>query len=314
MKSLMSGVADCIVDLIQPLRVAFTPGRLGVAATFTALSYLILLSGPLTRLCQALPSLQSALACLGRIQHALAAESRQDFRKFVPLLESELKLSAGPPHLPGGGLVEKQLNQPTRPKLDVAVSIVGGSFGWTPERMALRNVTGTIPAGKITMNTGPVASGKSTFCKALLGEVPIAHGDVLVSSSYTEVGFRDQTPFLLNATLKENIVGYSQFDSLRYSDALDATGLHVDVELFPDGHNAKAGSNGIMLSGGQKQRPGLAGMILPWAGTRDAVINIEEHNRGCIVAPVAHADIGRLHVAMYPAFGGAGSAERRRQR
>ncbi|KAK7398601.1 hypothetical protein QQX98_012010 [Neonectria punicea] len=291
MKSLkMSGVADCIMDLIQPLRIgelaagrrwrtflvltaslahvpstltpvaafAFTPGRLGVAATFTALSYLVLLSGPLTRLCQALPSLQSAIACLGRIQYALAAESRQDLRKFVPLLESELKLSAEPPHLPGGGLVEKQLNQSTRPKLDVAVSIVGGSFGWTPEKMALSNITGTIPAGKITMITGPVASGKSTFCKALLGEVPIAHGDVLVSSSYTKVGFCDQTPFLLNTTLKENIVGYSQFDSLRYNEALEATGLNVDVELFPDGHNAKAGSNGIMLSGGQKQRVSLA--------------------------------------------------------
>ncbi|KAI0398870.1 ABC transporter [Xylaria palmicola] len=234
---------------------ALAPGSVGMTKVFTALSYLVLLSSPLNRICQALPSLQSAFVCLGRIQHALAAKPRQELRNFVPGLESEPIFGA---KQRDDESTEKRRNQLTRPQRNVAVSVVGGSFGWTAERMTLSNITATIPAGKITMITGPVASGKSTFCKALLGEVPIAYGDITLSSSCAAIGFCDQTPFLLNATLKENVVGYSQFNALRYNEVLEATKLNVDVELFPDGHNTRAGSNGSMFSGGQKQRVSLA--------------------------------------------------------
>ncbi|KAI1733387.1 ABC transporter [Xylaria scruposa] len=290
MKSIkMSGMTDCITGLVQPLRISelaagrkwraflvvaaslaqvpstltpaavltLAPEGLEASRIFTAISYLVLLSAPI-RLCQALPSIQSAFICLGRIQRALACEPRRDFRRFALALESGIRR-------PDNGhadtvidLARKLPNQTERFNVNSAVSIVNGSFSWTAERMVLRNITATIPARKITMITGPVASGKSTFCKALLGEVPVAEGDMMISPSCKVIGFCDQNPFLLNTMLKENIVGYSDFDALRYKEVLKATELDIDVALFPAGHDTKAGSNGIMLSGGQRQRVSLA--------------------------------------------------------
>ncbi|KAL8398165.1 hypothetical protein RB596_005625 [Gaeumannomyces avenae] len=124
--------------------------------------------------------------------------------------------------------------------------------------MAVRDITVAIPAGKITMISGPVASGKSTLCKALLGEVPIARGDVAVTPAVGSVGFCDQNPFLLNATLRENVIGHSSFDAPRYAEVLEAAGLDADLGLLPDGDGTKVGSNGALLSGGQRHRVSLA--------------------------------------------------------
>lgn len=288
MKSIkMSGMTDCITGLVQPLRInelaagrkwrvflvvaaslaqvpstltpaaalALAPEGLEASRIFTAISYLVLLSAPI-RLCQALPSIQSAFICLGRIQRALACEPRRDFRTFA--LESGIRR---PDNGHDDTVIDRAGKPPNQTEIldgNSAVSIVNCSFSWTVERMVLRNITTTIPARKITMITGPVASGKSTFCKALLGEVPIAEGDMMMSPSCKVIGYCDQNPFLLNTMLKENIIGYSDFDALRYKDVLKATELDNDIAWFAAGHEIKAGSNGIMLSGGQRQRVSLA--------------------------------------------------------
>lgn len=74
----------------------------------------------------------------------------------------------------------------------------------------------------------------------------------------SKVGFGDQTPFLLNATIKKNIVGKGDVDEARYEEVLEATMLHIDLLLLPQGDAIMVGSNGAALSGGQKQRVSIA--------------------------------------------------------
>ncbi|KAK7747489.1 hypothetical protein SLS53_001744 [Cytospora paraplurivora] len=110
----------------------------------------------------------------------------------------------------------------------------------------------------LTMIVGPMASGKTTLCKVLLGEVPLSEGQVILASSLRRIGFCDQNPFLANETIKHNIVGFSPFNQGRYSEVIEATLLTVDLLALPQGDETKVGSNGITLSGGQKQRVSMA--------------------------------------------------------
>ncbi|KAK3365047.1 ABC transporter [Lasiosphaeria ovina] len=239
---------------------ALTPGNLDVVNVFTALSYLNLLSSLLAKIFQALPLLQPALTCPSRIQDALVAEFHVDQRRFAPrVLATQCGRGTQPierqVHVDddgsGGELVDSGEKQ------KAAVSIIDGSFGWTQDRFVLRNINAAMHYGQLTMITGHVASGKTTLCKAIIGEAPVASGQVILRIASEAIGFCDQTPFLFNATLKENIIAFSDFDQCRYDEVIEATLLHLDVDLDFDG-NEKIGSNGDGLSGGQKQRLSLA--------------------------------------------------------
>jgi ATP-binding cassette subfamily C (CFTR/MRP) protein 1 len=111
----------------------------------------------------------------------------------------------------------------------------------------------TIPTAQLTAIIGPVASGKSTFLKALLGEIPVSQGSVRVRTN-SNIAFCDQTPWLLNASARDNVIGYSHTDNIWYDTVIQACCLEADFESFPDGDASIIGTKGITLSGGQKQR------------------------------------------------------------
>lgn len=92
----------------------------------------------------------------------------------------------------------------------------------------------------------------------LLGETSYFDGQALVRLNSRRIGYCAQNPFLSNATIMQNIVGFSPFDQTRYNEVIDATMLTIDLQTIPEGDDTKVGSNGITLSGGQKQRVSLA--------------------------------------------------------
>jgi ABC-type multidrug transport system fused ATPase/permease subunit len=139
-----------------------------------------------------------------------------------------------------------------------AITITDGSFGWEADKMVLHDININIPRSSLTIICGPIASGKSTLTRALLGEVPVSKGTITLSTIFPRVAYCDQTPFLSNSTIKDNIIGFTPFDAERYLDVIDATLLDVDFETLPLGDRTNIGSNGITLSGGQKQRVSLA--------------------------------------------------------
>lgn len=213
-----------------PVAFAFAQRKLDAATMFTSLSWLLLLTNPLSEIFQAVPEILSGLACLGRIQAFLECETRCDFRQVIASSESD----------------------------QYPVVIEGGNFGWEVENFALRNVNTQIPKCSLTIVVGPVGSGKSSFCKALLGEIPFSEGNVNLSTRFPHVGFCDQAAFLSNGSIRDNIVGFSSFDDARYAEIIQATALSFDLETLPQGDKTNVGSGGIILSGGQKQRLSLA--------------------------------------------------------
>lgn len=224
---------------------AVTARTLDVSSIFTSLSFLLLLADPLTYLFQNTPNLLAAFACLDRIQDFLTSNSRSHYR--LPSAENS---SANSSHEDLG---------PKKKASDSLIKIIDGSFGWEAGKATLKNLNLDIPKSQLTILVGPVASGKSTLCKVLLGEVPVSHGKIIMStSSVPKIGYCDQTPYLSNTSIKENIIGFSTFSESRYNEVIEATMLLQDLVTLPEGDRTKVGSSDITLSGGQKQRVSLA--------------------------------------------------------
>ncbi|KAK7736159.1 hypothetical protein SLS53_007187 [Cytospora paraplurivora] len=122
----------------------------------------------------------------------------------------------------------------------------------------LRDITLSLERSSCTLIVGPVGCGKSTFLKAILGEVPVTSGHVHFDQSGYSVAFCDQSPWLRNISVKANILGRDQFDQRWFESVTRACALEEDISRFPNGEDSLVGSGGITLSGGQKQRVALA--------------------------------------------------------
>jgi ATP-binding cassette subfamily C (CFTR/MRP) protein 1 len=86
--------------------------------------------------------------------------------------------------------------------------------------------------------------------------VSYVQGSVALRSA--KLGYCDQEPFLFNASIMENIIGFPSFDMVRYADIIQATMLAEDLTSLPTGDKTITGTKGISPSGGQRQRVSLA--------------------------------------------------------
>ncbi|KAL2734392.1 ATP-binding cassette sub-family C member 5-like isoform X1 [Vespula squamosa] len=119
----------------------------------------------------------------------------------------------------------------------------------------LTNITFGAPKGKLIGICGQVGSGKSSLLLAILGQLQIIKGQLSREGSCAYVS---QQAWIVNSTLKENILFGEQFDAKRYYQALTVCSLKDDLNMLPGGDETEIGERGINLSGGQKQRVALA--------------------------------------------------------
>jgi ATP-binding cassette, subfamily C (CFTR/MRP), member 1 len=146
-----------------------------------------------------------------------------------------------------------------------AINVVDASFAWKRSGPpVLRHINMNLKSSHLTMIVGPVACGKSTLLKAILGEVHNLAGSVCVASR--DISFCDQTPWLRNTTVQQNILGFANFESYWYSAVIRACALESDLSQLPNGDQTLIGSNGITLSGGQKQRVVSKEIVCPEFG------------------------------------------------
>ncbi|CAB3994524.1 multidrug resistance-associated 5 isoform X1 [Paramuricea clavata] len=119
----------------------------------------------------------------------------------------------------------------------------------------LFDVNVTFNKGKLIGICGGVGSGKSSLINAILAQMNLVEGSVSVNGSMAYVA---QQAWLMNASVKENIVFGQVFKPVRYEKVISACSLKQDLDIFPHGDQTEVGERGINLSGGQKQRISLA--------------------------------------------------------
>lgn len=138
----------------------------------------------------------------------------------------------------------------------VRVSFTQASFGWAAKgNPALHLLDLAAGPGAFVCVVGAVGCGKSALLSALLGELHNQGGTTEVVGT---VAYVPQQPFIVNATLRDNILFGTPYDASRYQSAVVACQMEDDLKLLPFGDLTEIGERGINLSMGQKMRVALA--------------------------------------------------------
>ncbi|KAM3439952.1 hypothetical protein MY4824_002459 [Beauveria thailandica] len=185
----------------------------------------------------------------------------ETFAAYAAIFIAALPLNSLLGHLP----YYARENEAEKPEKDEALHDQPSKYAVTMNNVSvnsdfsgpiLKDVTLRVPAGSLVMVHGLVSSGKSAFLKTIMGELSVDTGTLQVASK--TIAYTSQTPWIRNATIKDNIIGPYPFAEEVYNEVVFACALDKDMADLPDGDNSMAGSYGCNLSGGQKQRLGLA--------------------------------------------------------
>ncbi|HWC63879.1 MAG TPA: ABC transporter ATP-binding protein/permease [Rhizomicrobium sp.] len=186
------------------------------------------------------------------------------------------------------GLVDMEamfrlLNQPqeVKDKPGAAPLAIGGGeirfdnvvFAYDPERIVLKGVSFTVPAGKTVAVVGPSGAGKSTISRILYRFYDIKSGqvtidgqdirDVTQASLRAAIGIVPQDTVLFNDTVKYNIAyGRIGANEAEIKEAARLAQIDKFITLLPLGYESMVGERGLKLSGGEKQRVAIARTIL----------------------------------------------------
>jgi len=120
----------------------------------------------------------------------------------------------------------------------------------TSNLLCLKRIDFECKAGEFVAVIGGVGCGKTSFVNAILGEVRELSGTTSVNG---KLAYFPQTPFIMNATLRDNILfGHvdEPVDERLYQRALECCALKHDLELLADGDMTEIGEKGVTLSGG----------------------------------------------------------------
>lgn len=173
---------------------------------------------------------------------------------------------AFPEPLHGGGI---ELVSPVR-----SIEVRNLSFRYGEgARPLLGGLTATFQCPSLVVVRGANGSGKSTLLRVLLGLVDgwegevfvdgVSLGDVSPGSWRARCAAVRQRPFLLNASLRENVMfGAGGADDAAYRAVLAASGLDEVAKRLPEGDASPVGPAGSLLSGGERQRVAIARALL----------------------------------------------------
>ncbi|KAJ1532152.1 hypothetical protein ONE63_000776 [Megalurothrips usitatus] len=155
----------------------------------------------------------------------------------------------------------------SRPRRGSVVSINDGNFSWSTGHVLNFNAV-EVPKGGLTLVVGAIGSGKTSLLLALLGEMSSSDGRYPVRwSQDSSVAYCSQKPWLLNASVRDNILFGQPMRRRRYVEAVAACALQPDLDILPARDLTEIGERGINLSGGQKHRVGIARALYSGAST-----------------------------------------------
>lgn len=184
---------------------------------------------------------------------------------------------------------------PQDPHQKVDLSFDKATIGWkasntstlddnnsTEDSFILKEITAKFPNDELSLISGATGAGKTLMLLGLLGEAVLLDGKVacprvpLADTIESEIGsatadmdpedwildralaYVSQTPWLQNASIRNNILFGLPYIESRYKETLTACALDKDMSILEDGDRTEIGEKGITLSGGQKARVALA--------------------------------------------------------
>ncbi|KAI0731222.1 metal resistance protein YCF1 [Earliella scabrosa] len=153
--------------------------------------------------------------------------------------------------------VRQVVNNTVLEQGDVVVSVTNGEFSWNQNAVSptLEGINLTVRKGELVGVLGRVGAGKTSLLSAIIGEMVRTDGEVKVFGS---ISYAPQNPWIMSATIRDNILFSHKYDEVFYNLVLDACALRPDLALLQNGDMTEVGEKGITLSGGQRARVALA--------------------------------------------------------
>lgn len=147
------------------------------------------------------------------------------------------------------------------------------TFGYDPEKPALKNISFEVPAGATVAIVGPTGAGKSTLVSLIGRFYDPQEGRILIdgidlrdlklSSLRPQVAYVFQETYLFSDTVEANIsYGRPHVRGGEVEAAARLAQAHDFIMELPHGYQTMLGERGASLSGGQRQRLAIARAIL----------------------------------------------------
>ena len=140
------------------------------------------------------------------------------------------------------------------------------------DRPILRNINFNLEPGAVLALVGPSASGKSTFCRLLVGSWSPSAGHIRLDGADISrwdrddlgphIGYVPQSIELFGGTIRDNIARLGDATDEEVVAAATTAGCHELILRLPKGYETNIGEAGSYLSGGQRQRIALARAVL----------------------------------------------------
>jgi ATP-binding cassette subfamily B protein len=187
-------------------------------------------------------------------------------RRVLDVLDTPRALEPVAPTSPAPGPLELEVR--------------GLTYAYPDGPPVLRGVDVTIPAGQRVAIVGRTGSGKSTFVKVVtrlqqpppstvrIGRVPLE--DVATMELRRRVAFVPQDPFLLDASLADNVrYGDPSADDAAVLAAFEELDLSDWLGTLSDGLATRVGERGARLSAGERQ---LVALTRAWIVAPDLLV------------------------------------------
>ncbi|KAJ3274523.1 Multidrug resistance-associated protein 1 [Terramyces sp. JEL0728] len=156
-----------------------------------------------------------------------------------------------------------ELKQSVRPEgCDLAVEIIDSDFKWDGaegHKPSIHDISLKLKKGSKIAIVGDVGSGKSSIIAAILGQIRQVRGDSI--KVYGSTAYMSQEAWLLNMTLRENVLFGKEYNAKKYNEVIRVAGLERDLTLLIAADQTEIAERGANLSGGQRQRVSLARAI-----------------------------------------------------
>jgi len=170
-------------------------------------------------------------------------------------------------------LQSSDIVSPLAVEKSITLENVSFRYNENQDSFSIQNLNLKIPAKTMVALVGRSGCGKTTIVDLLLGLLQPQNGTVLIDglpvnsdllkSWRKSIGYVPQDPFLLNNTIRENLLRFTpKASEIEINNALKSASALEFIQNLPDGLNTVIGDRGIKLSGGERQRIVLARALL----------------------------------------------------
>ena len=120
----------------------------------------------------------------------------------------------------------------------------------------LTNISLTVKKGEFIIILGPTGSGKSNLINSFLNNLQLTSSSepIIINGS---ISYCPQQPWLIEDTIKNNILLYNKFDNEKYNKIISVCQLINDFEVLNKRDEYLINTGGMNLSGGQRIRISL---------------------------------------------------------